>query len=706
MFCYPAFSREFLNFIALQSQYADSSARFEHEERLTLLRAGNAITNRYLPSIVEAIEKGEIRLEKLSQQNVLQGTVHKEHKHDRDDRDDSSATQTVIGRGERYIHESLDLRTMKECLSTAVSFRDKLSRAGSVVGQSSGDMSQQDGSSGMRYGLSQGVVGERPNAESETDSSDESDGGGIPLYTPSPPSHAWTRHEVMGSTGNAGESTEHFPHNRDDTVPPEAIMNALIDNFKDNARNDFVNERYYSAERHLLDAIEYGKKRLEIYNFPFDEIVELREQLAEAYTKQEKFSEAEQEYLCLIGESRKSSGRYGRLCCALATAYQKKYYAGNEKDCKLFEVWEDYSMRSLHVALDSPRQGNTLLQRSAKLLVDLYEKQNKPAFAKPYRELYLTTPRATYPPVHPISPTSFVSNSTHPVSPVSSSFSSDPSTRSTSVNLVSAIDEEDMEKIGECLQNGVDIEKLSPTERLLLTNALAHNQAGIMRNPNTYTHPTGSEEPALHHAARKGDLDMVQVLLGPRLRRSVDQTDQKEATPLLVAARWNRNSVVQCLLENGAHVGAQDKSGWTVLHHAIFGQGEDVAMLQHLLDKHANVNATNNENETPLHFAVKSPYNKQRSAEILLRNSASIEAKNKAKKTPLWLAVNGRKYDMVELLLRKGATFDNEEPLPETSQEISGLLKEEMKRRGISRRNSGNTTASKRSIWKSLPRLR
>jgi Ankyrin repeats (3 copies) len=483
-------------------------------------------------------------------------------------------------------------------------------------------------------------------------------------------------------------------------------MNALIDNFKDNARNDFVNERYYSAERHLLDAIEYGKKRLEIYNFPFDEIVELREQLAEAYTKQEKFSEAEQEYLCLIGESRKSSGRYGRLCCALATAYQKKYYAGNEKDCKLFEVWEDYSMRSLHVALDSPRQGNTLLQQSAKLLVDLYEKQNKPAFAKPYRELYLTTPRATCPPVHPISPTSFVSNSTHPVSPVSSSFSSGPSTRSTSVNLVSAIDEEDMEKISECLQNGVDIEKLSPTERLLLTNALAHNQAGITRNPNTYTHPTGSEEPALHHAARKGDLDMVQVLLGPRLRRSVDQTDQKEATPLLVAARWNRNSVVQCLLESGAHVGAQDKSGWTVLHHAIFGQGEDVAMLQHLLDKHADVNATNNENETPLHFTVKSPYNKQRSAEILLRNSASIEAKNKANKTPLWLAVNGRKYDMVELLLRKGATFDNEEPLPETSQEISGLLKEEMKRRGISRRNSGNTTASKRSIWKSFPRLR
>ena len=361
------------------------------------MRAGNAITNKYLPSIVEAIEKGEIRLGKLLQQNVLQGT-----------RDGSSATQTVIGRGERYTHESLDLKTMKECLSTAVSFRDKLSRAGSVIGQSSGDMLQQDGNLGVRYDLSQGVVGKRSNTKSETNSSDESDGGGILLYTPPPPNHTWTRHEVMGSTGNAGESTEHFPHNHDDTVPPEAIMNALIDNFKDNAQNDFINEHYYSAERHLLDAIEYGKKRLEIYNFPFDEIVELREQLAEAYTKQEKFSEAEQEYLCLIGESRKSSGRYGRLCCALATVYQKKYYTGNEKDYKLFEVWEDYSMRSLHVALDSPRQGNTLLQRSAKLLVDLYEKQNKPTFAKPYRELYLTTPRATYPPVHPVSPTSFV----------------------------------------------------------------------------------------------------------------------------------------------------------------------------------------------------------------------------------------------------------------------------------------------------------
>ncbi|OCL12085.1 ankyrin [Glonium stellatum] len=665
---------------------------FEHEERLTVLRAGNAITKIYLPPITEAIKNGEIYLGRLSQPTVFQDTVHEKPEVDRDG---YSVAQKIVGWDENYTNECPDLRTMKECLDAAVSFRDKISRAGSIIGQSSGDMStQKDGNLGVPYTQSREMIGGHSNAESETDSSDESDGGGIPLYAHSLPDHAWTRHEIMGTASNAGESTENFPHNRDDTVPPEAIMNALIDNFKHNARDDFANGRYDSAERHLLDAIEYGKKRLEIYHFPFDEMVELREQLAEAYTKQEKFNEAEQEYLCLIGESRKSSDRY---------------YAGNEKDCALFEVWEDYSMKSLNVASHSPKQGNNLLRRSAKLLVDLYEKQNKPAFATSYRELYLTTPQATPPPVHPILPTSFVSNSAHPISPVSSSFSSNPGTRSTSVNLISAIGEENIEKVSEFLQNGEDIEKLSETERLLLTQTLTHNGGSVVhdiRGGSTYSHIASSGEPALHYAARKGDLGIVQVLLGPRLRRPVDQLDQKEATPLLVAARCNRNRVVRYLLENGAHVGVQDKSGWTVLHHAIFGQGEDVDMLQYLLEKNADVNASNNEDETPLHFAIKSPYNKQKSAEILLRNDARIESRNKANKTALWLAVNGRKYDMVKLLIQKGEIFDEDEPLPETSQEISGLLKEEMKRRGISRRNSGNTTTSKRSIWKPLSRLK
>ena len=117
---------------------------------------------------------------------------------------------------------------MKECLSTAVSFRDKLLRAKSIIGQSSGDILQQDRSSGMHYSLLQGVVGERLNTKSEIYSSDKSDGGGILFYIPLPLSHTWTRHEVIGSINNSKKSTKYFLYNYNNTIPPKVIINIFI----------------------------------------------------------------------------------------------------------------------------------------------------------------------------------------------------------------------------------------------------------------------------------------------------------------------------------------------------------------------------------------------------------------------------------------------------------------------------------------------
>ncbi|OCK80629.1 ankyrin, partial [Lepidopterella palustris CBS 459.81] len=163
---------------------------------------------------------------------------------------------------------------------------------------------------------------------------------------------------------------------------------------------------------------------------------------------------------------------------------------------------------------------------------------------------------------------------------------------------------------------------------------------------------------ALHYCARQGDLSLLRVLV-ERLQKPVDDVDSKAATPLMVAVQWNRNAVVQYLLNKGASVHAQDKKGWTVLHHAILRKGEDVDLLRSLLERGANVNATNNDKETPLHFTAKYLYNMKNMAEVLLSGGADIEARDIAGRSPLWLAMQKRKYDIVELLLKNKAKVDD-----------------------------------------------
>mmetsp|Transcript_87620 Transcript_87620/g.233298 ORF Transcript_87620/g.233298 Transcript_87620/m.233298 type:complete len:114 (-) Transcript_87620:69-410(-) len=73
---------------------------------------------------------------------------------------------------------------------------------------------------------------------------------------------------------------------------------------------------------------------------------------------------------------------------------------------------------------------------------------------------------------------------------------------------------------------------------------------------------------ALHHAAREGDLELVQDLVdgtNGHYRIELDVRDMCGRTPLHLAVMWGRFKVVQFFVEAGANVEARDDTGRTPL---------------------------------------------------------------------------------------------------------------------------------------------
>ncbi|KAJ1652755.1 hypothetical protein IWQ61_006980, partial [Dispira simplex] len=72
---------------------------------------------------------------------------------------------------------------------------------------------------------------------------------------------------------------------------------------------------------------------------------------------------------------------------------------------------------------------------------------------------------------------------------------------------------------------------------------------------------------ALHHAAKRGQLGVVQWLVD-HAKATVDFPDRENETALLKAAYHGQLSIVKFLLQRGANVQHTDKDGWTALHNA------------------------------------------------------------------------------------------------------------------------------------------
>ncbi|KAL1988820.1 hypothetical protein VTN96DRAFT_7704 [Rasamsonia emersonii] len=157
-------------------------------------------------------------------------------------------------------------------------------------------------------------------------------------------------------------------------------------------------------------------------------------------------------------------------------------------------------------------------------------------------------------------------------------------------------------------------------------------------------------------AALFGLKNVTEVLINGGF--SVEEKDDKERTPLILAAKEGHDGIVKLLLDHSeADAKATDEDGWTALHSAVTGGHDKVVdVLLESISK-IDINARDSSGFTALHQAAMQG-NKEM-VEKLLNKQADPKIKDNHGWTPLDSAVPAGYESIVQLLLAHGADVNS-----------------------------------------------
>uniref|UniRef100_A0A8D0VS23 Ankyrin repeat domain 6 n=1 Tax=Sus scrofa TaxID=9823 RepID=A0A8D0VS23_PIG len=150
---------------------------------------------------------------------------------------------------------------------------------------------------------------------------------------------------------------------------------------------------------------------------------------------------------------------------------------------------------------------------------------------------------------------------------------------------------------------------------------------------------------ALHLAANKGHLSVVQILL--KAGCDLDVQDDGDQTALHRATVVGNTEVIAALIQEGCALDRQDKDGNTALHEASWHGFSQSAKL--LVKAGANVLAKNKAGNTALHLACQNSH--AQSTRVLLLGGSRADLKNNAGDTCLHVAARYNHLSIIKLLL-------------------------------------------------------
>jgi ankyrin repeat protein len=160
---------------------------------------------------------------------------------------------------------------------------------------------------------------------------------------------------------------------------------------------------------------------------------------------------------------------------------------------------------------------------------------------------------------------------------------------------------------------------------------------------------------AFHHAAEKGDPDIVKMLL--QHGADIDALyDGGRAKPINNAVYNGHFEVVKILVQEGADLKfSKDSGADPVLHSAAYSGNAEI--IEYLIKHGCDVNEKGIFRDSALHVAAE--HGKYHAAQILLKNGANVNAKNDIFETPLSLAIREtysyNLHEMRKLLLDNSA---------------------------------------------------
>ena len=169
----------------------------------------------------------------------------------------------------------------------------------------------------------------------------------------------------------------------------------------------------------------------------------------------------------------------------------------------------------------------------------------------------------------------------------------------------------------------------------------------------------------LHIAASRNHLETLTALL--EAGAQVDNKNEDERTPLMVAAKHGRLGIVKYILMKDRYsVNDEDFESQTALHLASAGGHDEV--VQELVSAGAEIHANNSYLWTPLACAAAGGWSQ--CAQILITAGATLETEDRNKNTPLHLAAQHGHHQVTRLLISNGASLtcinlSNHNPLSE-----------------------------------------
>jgi ankyrin repeat protein len=172
-------------------------------------------------------------------------------------------------------------------------------------------------------------------------------------------------------------------------------------------------------------------------------------------------------------------------------------------------------------------------------------------------------------------------------------------------------------------------------------------------------------------AAFNGNLDFTKLLIQCGAR--VSTQDKNGYTPLHWAAYNGHVDVLKYLIEKGAEPNLQSQFGWTPLMQAAT-RGQLLACA-YLIHRGADVNLTSTDGWTSLHKASNNGHTQV--VKLLLDKGANRFAKYQDGSTPIDLAVKAGHLDIVELLNKYNPRKDGQES---SSSELSLLPPDQVNR--------------------------
>ncbi|CAG2216107.1 unnamed protein product [Mytilus edulis] len=158
---------------------------------------------------------------------------------------------------------------------------------------------------------------------------------------------------------------------------------------------------------------------------------------------------------------------------------------------------------------------------------------------------------------------------------------------------------------------------------------------------------------ALFLVCSEGFREIVLILLKRGANPNI--IDKDKVSPLIAACKENHTEVVDILLNSKANVNHCDKDNCSSLFNAC--KTGDIDLVRVLLRYSADINLADKDMITPLHAACMSNNNTKLILK-LVESNANVNIADKTGQTPLFKSICNGYTDIVDILLRHGASVD------------------------------------------------